>query len=1679
MPRQLKAYIFCVPVLILICFSNKLQAQKITTFQTQTGFFAKPGGHSSEAIVPQDPISILQLKDKGFLCLGISQFWDKKGNDSAVGAVVFRLDSLGRTLWTKRFIYTDGYIICPPMVQISDSTFAFAGYYHGSVDNSISLLKIDLNGKVLWSRSYQNVTKNYEVDFHPSALIRTPDGGFLIGGIADKYSLIGSMRDYGGVALLKTNDTGGIVWSLIYDLGFSNVTFELNLNRILNEPDGGFLLNGTVSNGVYPWKGTFLLRIDINGNPFFYKSYGYYYNIGSPGESDMVLTSKAIYIASTAPSSSDTLNIIKINNSGNLVWSKGYKGAAGLFYNLLYDSTKNELLLATGKTIGGTSSLQYAYVTRIDTAGNIINGNLYPNAYTDLGGFNGTANFKQIPNGYVMQYVTPGTGFYIIKTDTGGNTNHCYAQSFKPTQTVVNIDTLPYPKVDTTKYDIATSTFKTSSVPIVTTDSVFCDPFVSWFVWRDSCYKQTTQFYDSTYIGSIGWTWNFGDASSGSANISYLKNPTHTFKAAGTYHVKLTVVNALNNIDSVTRIVHILAPPKSFTLDTTICGGDSVNLSAASTGAHYSWTNKTLLGDSTKQSVWAYPYKNTSFTALVTEMPGCTGTDNFNVTINKNCSTGSFISGIINKYASVTGSDTCLNALIVDTASFFKSGDNALMIQMKGAMIDTSNTSSFGTIKNINNTGGYEYNTVDSVNGNMVFLKYRLSNKYDYSLPVQLVTIPQYSNAVITGPLKAQSWNGTKGGILIFNASGTVINGSSINVSGQGFQGGTTSTGGTTCHKNDYYYNKTSLFGANKGEGIFANNSSFSRGLGANANGGGGGDSYLAGGGGGSNAGFGGNGGIESGICTGTIGNFGLGGMSLDSFYKKNKIFPGGGGGVGFSHNSSATNGANGGGIVIINASKMASDGNSIFANGNSQNIRAAVDGSGGGGGGGSVLLNVNYLAMTAPVLVNGGNGGNDSSASCVGPGGGGGGGVLLLPSNNLKSRIIFSATGGLAGKTLGALAPCVGSNYGAISGTGGIIFTGIKIQQGDSVFQLPNATINSATIIDSGHVELNFSRSVNPNATACKIYRKTNNGAFIYLATIWHPASSLIVYNDAIKTSKDTFSYRISTLDTCGDVSNYSSTHTTIHLKDTIKGCEQAIYLSWNPYVGWAVKQYGIYRSTNGSIENLIANVPGNVTNFKDSSVNYHNQYCYRVLAINTSKKDSSWSEKKCGKTYLLDTAKIITVTKITSSLTNGTVVIRWQNIVRQKYMSGTELYYSSDGRKYSLLATLPPAQDSFVQTGLNTKSADGYYYIKNIDSCGTLSDSSVVNKTMTLTVNVGELLHKLNWTPYHGFKIKEYKIERFQSSRFGIVDSVPGTDTSSREFPAPCNYNIFYRIEADGYNPGELSWSDTMGRKAIDTIPPNAAKITSLNVLNKNNIQLNFISSDSPAVYQYVIQRAVNGTWGTASDFKTYKHGAASSYTDTINTITHQLCYTILTLDSCLNAAQSDTICTETLNSIGLSCRAQVTLALPKIITPPSEPDSFEIYKSTDAVNYNKISQLPITDLTDLDTDVTAGTKYYYKLGTVYNKAGMISYSDTISVIPKTIPLADSAQIVYATVLKSDEIKGQIYVQWKRAFRNDTNARGYYVYSFNTANGKYALLHDNSLYPFLARAVRWMVRW
>ena len=82
-------------------------------------------------------------------------------------------------------------------------------------------------------------------------------------------------------------------------------------------------------------------------------------------------------------------------------------------------------------------------------------------------------------------------------------------------------------------------------------------------------------FTDGSLNAPVSWSWDFGDSTT-----SNIQNPSHTYLAAGTYTVKLTVTNA-DGSSSVTSVVAIIPPVASFTFSPQLL---QVSFSSTSTG---------------------------------------------------------------------------------------------------------------------------------------------------------------------------------------------------------------------------------------------------------------------------------------------------------------------------------------------------------------------------------------------------------------------------------------------------------------------------------------------------------------------------------------------------------------------------------------------------------------------------------------------------------------------------------------------------------------------------------------------------------------------------------------------------------------------------------------------------------------------------------------------------------------------------------------------------------------------------------------------------------------------------------------------------------------------------------------------------------------------------------------
>lgn len=553
------------------------------------------------------------------------------------------------------------------------------------------------------------------------------------------------------------------------------------------------------------------------------------------------------------------------------------------------------------------------------------------------------------------------------------------------------------------------------------------------------------------------------------------------------------------------------------------------------------WTqgaNSSLTLSQTPANVWrgtfnASATNNTvTYTADVTPLtpssntyynishPRCAAVSGFTILGSSPCG-GPVAGNLVNTYYPGTtanvpmgGASIALGAATGATAPI-ASGDTVLIMQMQDATIDTSNTSSYGSVSGASG-GIYEYAIAASnvsLGGGTLTLACGTVNAYTNagSSNYQVIRVPRYASAVLSSTLAAQPWNGSTGGVLMFDVTGTLnLNSATVSVDGMGFRGGASRTlpGGAGASL-DYRTLATVNNNGSKGEGIagtpryvfsapstLINNgaegyANGSHARGAPANGGGGGtdrnpaaNDQNSGGGGGGNGGSGGVGGIAwcpdfnassaplygCGPNTGGLGGRVVAGLGAS------RLTLGGGGGGGTTNNGTgtpagglATSGAAGGGSILIRAGSFT--GSATFnANGSAGNDTVANDGSGGGGAGGVVLLLASSGMSGATVNVKGGKGGNNlmtASSTPHGPGGGGGGGYAITSSGTAACN----NGGGGNGVTYngGALFGA----YGSTSGSAGSCSTSL------SAAQIPGTSLGATTCGASvNHYELSLPTS-------------------------------------------------------------------------------------------------------------------------------------------------------------------------------------------------------------------------------------------------------------------------------------------------------------------------------------------------------------------------------------------------------------------------------------------------------------------------------------------------------------------------------------------------------------------------------------------------------------------------
>jgi Ca2+-binding RTX toxin-like protein/methionine-rich copper-binding protein CopC len=288
----------------------------------------------------------------------------------------------------------------------------------GKLDNDILLLKLDVDGNEVWSKTFGGAQGE-----HGYSVKQTTDGGYAVYGLTQSLAS-GRYDNY----FIKTDASGNKQWEYLSKASDWSVGYSFVESR-----DGGYVLLGN-STKQDPWLDFEMIKIDATGQQQWVKYFandlddtgqmikatsdggyillgytgmwgsnqqGYVIKTDASGNAqwktawggsgkewfrDVVQSSDGSYLVagitnSYGAGSNDAL-LLKLNSTGQVQWYKTYGGSGHDYATALALSGSGNYLLAGGGVSVGKTDID-AVVWEIDGSGNLVSTQTYGGAKDD------------------------------------------------------------------------------------------------------------------------------------------------------------------------------------------------------------------------------------------------------------------------------------------------------------------------------------------------------------------------------------------------------------------------------------------------------------------------------------------------------------------------------------------------------------------------------------------------------------------------------------------------------------------------------------------------------------------------------------------------------------------------------------------------------------------------------------------------------------------------------------------------------------------------------------------------------------------------------------------------------------------------------------------------------------------------------------------------------------------------------------------------------------------------------------------------------------------------------------------------------------------------------------------------------------------------------------------------
>lgn len=298
--------------------------------------------------------AVQETSDGGYVITGYTNSFGAGSND----IWVLKLGNDGTIHWGKTYGGSDS-DVAYDIQQTSDGEYIVAGCTRsfGDGDTDILVLKLDSSGNIIW----QKTNGGTRTDDEAWSVRETFDGGFVVAG--NTYSCGLGLRD---ILVLKLDSLGDLVW----EKGYGGSKYD-HAKSIEPTPDGGYIISGHSSDFVTGGGNIRILKLDIDGNLSWYKTFG-----GShlDRSSSIHQTTDGGYIVAGTTLSfgagSEDMWLTKLSTSGNVQWQKPF-GGTGKEIAYSIQQTSDGGYIATGRTDSFNEGGVDILVLKVDSGGDI------------------------------------------------------------------------------------------------------------------------------------------------------------------------------------------------------------------------------------------------------------------------------------------------------------------------------------------------------------------------------------------------------------------------------------------------------------------------------------------------------------------------------------------------------------------------------------------------------------------------------------------------------------------------------------------------------------------------------------------------------------------------------------------------------------------------------------------------------------------------------------------------------------------------------------------------------------------------------------------------------------------------------------------------------------------------------------------------------------------------------------------------------------------------------------------------------------------------------------------------------------------------------------------------------------------------------------------------------------